>query len=413
MLAINGGKKTIDDKKQHYVWPIITEKTKKAILDQLDESISIYNRSGIIKKFEEKFCKYHNIKYGLLNNSGTTSILTMYASIGIQPGDEVIVPNYTFFATATPLFILGAVPVLCDCNEDGNINYNCIENLITNKTKAIIITHMWGIPCDMDEILEIVKKHKLLLLEDCSHAHGAKYKEKNVGTFGSVSVWSLQGQKIISGGEGGILLTNNEEFYCKAQLFGHYNKRCQQEISKDYDLYEFATTGFGLKLRSHPLAVAIANEQFDNLESYLEYKEKYANYIINELKEFEFLKAPNLKNKTPSWYALVFQFDDRKSFGIPIKKFYEALLAEGLKEIDMPKSTMPLHSLPLFNKYNKIWSFFFKDIPNLNSEDFSNSVKFYNNAIKLPVWATEEDFDIVKIYAKGIKKVCSNLKELL
>jgi dTDP-4-amino-4,6-dideoxygalactose transaminase len=139
-----------------------------------------------------------------------------------------------------------------------------IEKKITDKTKAIVVTHMWGIPCDMDAITVIAKKHNLRLLEDCSHAHGAKFNEQKVGTFGDAAVWSLQGQKTVTGGEGGILLTDDGEIHTRALLLGQYNKRCKQEIPRDHPLYQYALTGFGLKLRAHPLAIAMADQQFDH-----------------------------------------------------------------------------------------------------------------------------------------------------
>ena len=186
-------------------WPKITHEAESAIFRQLHESVSIYNRSGIFEEFENSFSNYHGRKRGLLFNSGTSAIYAMYEGLGLEPGDEVICPTYTFFATISPLMSTGARPVFCDCREDGNINPDEIIRKITQKTRAVVVTHMWGIPCEMDTIHNICSRYGLALLEDCSHAHGASFGGQKVGTFGTAAAWSLQGQKIISGGEGGIL----------------------------------------------------------------------------------------------------------------------------------------------------------------------------------------------------------------
>lgn len=392
-----------------YQWPLITSATEKAVLDQLRSgNISIYDRSGIFKVFEQRFADYHQRKYGLVTNSGTSAIFSMYEGLGLGPHDEVIAPVYTFFATVSPLLYLGAKPVFCDCRSDGNIDPAMIEKKITAKTKAVIVTHMWGIPCDMDKILAICKKYNLKLLEDCSHAHGARYKNKLVGTFGDAAIWSLQGQKIITGGEGGILLTDDQEIYVRAQLQGQYNKRCLQEIPKSHPLFKFAVTGFGLKLRAHPLSIALANEQFDHLDQWLEKKRQYANYIAKELSSIAFLHMPEYQDRNPSWYAFVFYYDESKA-NCSIEDFIIRLHKLGLHEIERPKSTQPLHKLALFHHP-------IEAMPRIYSNNFEIDKKFpqaekiYQTAIKIPVWATQEDEVIVKKYVNGIKKVCHEIE---
>ena len=266
-LAINGGKSIFkDDKEGRYIHPKITKKIEKAVIEQLHDTISIYDNSNIFKKFEDEFAKYHNKKYGLVISSGTAALWSMYDAIGLRSGDEIICPAYTFFATNTPIFFTGATPVLVDCDEYGNINIDEIENKITARTKAIVVTHMWGYPCKMEKLRAIADKYHLFLLEDCSHAHGGSYKGKKLGEWGDVAAFSLQGNKIITGGEGGIVITNDKEVYDRAILLGHYNKRCKKEIDKDSAIYKYSVTGKGMKLRAHPLAIRIAYEQFKQLD---------------------------------------------------------------------------------------------------------------------------------------------------
>ncbi|MFH1299406.1 MAG: DegT/DnrJ/EryC1/StrS family aminotransferase [Patescibacteria group bacterium] len=414
-LAILGGPKTIDPSRASFPWPVITPEVEKAVLNQLRTCVSIYDRSGIFAEFEKKYADYYGLNHSLLSSSGTTAIFSMFEGINLQPGDEVICPTYTFFASASPLMYLGAIPVFCDCNPDGNINPEEIAKKITDRSKAVVITHMWGMPCEMDPIIDICRKKGLLLLEDASHAHGATYKGKKAGTFGDASAWSLQGQKIITGGEGGIMLTNNPEIFYRALLQGHYNKRCQQQIPADHPLCEFALTGFGLKLRAHPLAIAIANEQFSHLDQWIGQKQEYVSYWEKEFGKYEFLKMPDYPNRQPSWYAFVMQFDKSRSNGVSIAQFVRALHAEGLVEVDRPGSTRPIHDLPLFIKPNLALPKLYSN-PLTHPGPFANALLFYENAIKLPVWTFPEDEPIVRKYAEGFHKVCravQNEPELL
>lgn len=388
-------------------WPHITAETKKAILKQLQkEEISIYNRSGVFETFEDEFLKFHNSKYALLFSSGTATLHAAMVACNFQPGDEVICPAYTFYATITPMFQTGATPILCDADKDGNIDPDKIESLITDKTKAIMVTHMWGIPCKMDKIKEICKKHDLRLIEDCSHAHGAKYKGQYLGTFGDIGVFSLQGQKIITGGEGGIMITNNKELYDRALLFGHYNKRCRQEISEDSKYYPYAVTGFGLKLRAHPLAIAMAHEQFSHLTEWHKNKNENAQYLTKLLSDVNHVTTPIFsEDQEPSWYAYVMQIDVSK-LTIDIHEFCDELINRGIADADVPGSTCPVNLLTLFQKPEVLFPQY-KDKIAYKEGDFPVAEKFFEQALKLPIdIERSKSYDtVLENYAEIIEKV--------
>jgi len=414
VLAIFDGPKTINKKSPHFSWPPITKQIEKRVMRQLHETISIYDRSGIFEEFEDAFAKYHKRKYALLVSSGTLANHSMFVAAGFKEEDEVICPAYTFFATVTPLLFTGAKPVLCDCNDDGNIDPKEIKRKITKKTRGVVITHMWGIPCKMDEIVAICKENNLLLLEDCSHAHGARYKGKTVGSFGALAAWSLQGPKNVSGGEGGIFVTDGEEFYYKALLLGHYNKRCKKEIPKTHPYYKYATTGMGLKYRAHPLAIAIAFETFKNLDTYLKVKSLYAERIMKELREIKGLAIPSISSDIqPSWYNFIFQYQQDELEYLPIEKFFDALRAEGLTEIDRPGSVAPLNLFPLFQNPTDLFPVYQNNPFSYKPGDFPRAEAFYRKAIKIPVWAFKENSKIVDAYIRGIKKVVTYYQDLL
>lgn len=412
-LAVQGGQPILPTEGSHFVWPRITPEIKERVLNQLDTSLSIYNRSGIFEVFEDKFAAYHDRKFALLTNSGTTALHSMFVAANLKEGDEVICPAYTFFASVTPLLFTGAKPILCDSDSNGNISPEEVEKHITSNTKAVLVTHMWGVPVQMAQLKKICEAHNLLLLEDCSHAHGATYGGNVVGSEGDIAAWSLQGSKTVTGGEGGILVMDNEEFYYRGLSLGHYNKRCKNEIPKEHFLSEFAVTGMGLKYRAHPLAIAIADEIFDHLDDVLRVRRMFAKKILTALQGYDALVPPTLTDVEPSFYALTFQYKKEVLDGLPLDVFLEALHKEGLVEMDHPGSTQPLNLLPLFQKPETLFDAYTENGFSYAPGEFPHAEDFYHNALKMPVGSYEDEAEIVDAYISGIIKVLDNYKELL
>jgi dTDP-4-amino-4,6-dideoxygalactose transaminase/molybdenum cofactor biosynthesis enzyme MoaA len=418
-LAINGGRKTftyIDEGR--FVHPVITRDIENVVIRQLHDTISIYDRSNVFKDFENDFASYHNKKYGLVISSGTAALWSMYDSIGLQHGDEIICPAYTFFATNTPIFLTGAKPVLADCNSYGNIDPIDIEKKVSDKTKAIVVTHMWGYPCEMDKIRMIADKHDLYLLEDASHAHGGQYRNIRLGSWGNVAVFSLQGNKIITGGEGGILITDDRDIYERALLLGHYNRRCSQEIDKNKNIYRYSVTGKGMKLRAHPLAIALAYEQFKNIDKINEQKQKYANMFINglgALSDFNGLTGLSVlkpsEHSINAWHAMILKYDRSKMKDVSREKFVNAVKAEGAVEVDIPNSTCPVNRLDLFQSPGLVYPEY-EEMLDYRTEDFINSNAFFKSIIKIPVWYTENSERVVEKYIWAFRKVCKYINEL-
>lgn len=398
-LAIFGGKPTIDLNQEHYKWPKIDKDIVNWVIEQLNNTISIYDNSWIIREFENDFATYHKRKFAITFNSWTSALYCAYKSLKLKKWDKIICPVYTFFATASPMKILWITPVLCDCwNDDWNINPDEIEKLIDKKTKWLVITHMWWVPCDMDKILKIIKKHNLILIEDCSHSHWAVYKWKVVWQFWDIAVWSLQWSKIITGGEWWILLTDKYKYFSEALLSWHYNKRVVQQIRKNDKKINYAITWYWLKLRAHPIAIKIASILFSKIKEILNYKRIYANEFIDNLNKFNFIKFPNLKWKKPSWYSFVFIYNE-KIAKLPIKKFVTLLHSEWLKEFEITKTTWPIDQFALF------WWI-------KNKNKFKNSYYLYSRTIRLPMWWYKEDKDIVDKYINWLNKVCEYIKAI-
>lgn len=302
----------------------------------------------------------------------------------------------------------GITPIFCDALNNGNISPKAIKSAITLRTQAVVVTHMWGMPCDLEGIRKILLDHpKILLFEDCSHTHGAKIDGQPVGTFGDGVAWSLQGQKIVTGGEGGITLTEHADFDYRQLLWGHYNKRCKTQIPVDHPLRSFSLTGAGYKNCSHPLAVAIAFTQLQCLDNIHRFKSFYVLQMVSRLKSIPFLRISDLvaidqAQMEPAWYALVVRF---VASGAPKEltreSYVEELHQRGLCEVDIPKSNRLLHKEPLYTTRQTLFLHLYPDkiLQGLRKNtNFPVAQVFYDEAIKLPVWTRRSDQAVVDHY---------------
>ncbi|CCE54560.1 aminotransferase class I/II-fold pyridoxal phosphate-dependent enzyme [Corynebacterium casei] len=393
----------------HFVWPQIGKETTDAVLQQLMESISIYDRSGVIERLEDKLANHMDARYAVLTNSGTSAIHASYIAAGFSMGDEVIVPNYTFFATVSPIYQTGAVPVFVDCDDHGGIDPELVERRIGPKTKAIVVTHMWGIPAQIYRLRELADKYDLILIEDISHAFGATASGKAIGSVGDITVQSLQAQKPLTGGEGGVLYTNNPEFYYRTIAAAHYNKRCKNEIPEDHSLYQYALTGFGLKWRIHPLAAAICEQQLDSFSLFMAGRERVARFMVDELSQLNGL-SPIIprKNDTSSWYSLVVKVNPEEIDGNSALSIAEKLNSGGAIEVDVPNSTRPLTDIEMFKNPGGLFPHYGEPHPSVK-EKYSNSDFFASNLLKLPVWNTPEGEARATEYISIFKEVWKNL----
>lgn len=193
----------------HICEPSTTDAEKNMVMDALNRNM-ISSTSSYVVAFEEMFASKIGTLKAIAVNSGTSALFVALKALGIKEGDEVIVPTFTMIATANAVAQCGATPVFVDAKQDCNIDETLIEEKITPKTKAIIPVHLYGKPCEMDEIMAIAKKYGLFVVEDCAEAHGAEYRGKVVGSIGDAGCFSFYANKIITTGEGGAITTNNK-----------------------------------------------------------------------------------------------------------------------------------------------------------------------------------------------------------
>lgn len=404
-LAIHGGEPAVNRPAPHFRWPVINDDTRRAVLRQLDEAISLYDRSGVVARLEERLEAALGLPHALLFNSGTSALFALFVGAALKPGDEVLCPDYTFFASNSPLFFTGATPVLVDCDGNGNLDPDKARELVNERTRAVLVTHLWGVPCEMDPLVALCREHGLLLFEDISHAFGATYKGRPVGTFGTGAALSLQAQKTLTGGEGGVLLTGDDELFYRALALGHYTRRCLQEIPEDHLLHEYAVTGLGLKLRIHPLGAAIAEQQLDTLPEVLAGRRRCARLLRRELGTIPGIELPPIPDHVePNWYGLLFSLDREWAARGLTDEVFAAFLAEGCREIDRPRITAPVHRYPLFREPGQVHPGY----GSLPDRAFPAAEDFYARTFKLPVWHREEDDAIVEDYLVAIRKVMNH-----
>lgn len=416
-LAINGGRKSVTIKSPHFVWPPKSSvQEKKDLGAQRDKDISIKGRSGPIKKLEENFLAFldNKRKYAISFNSGTTALFAAYFAIGIDEGDEVIAPALTFHAAISSVYFLKGNPVLVDVDPKTYcIDPNKIENAITKKTKAICVVHQWGHPADMDLIMKIAKKHNLKVIEDCSHAHGTTYKRKKVGLFGDIAVFSLQANKIVFAGEGGILVTDSVEYHDRVTLLGHYRDRAKEEI-KDKFLQQFWLSGYGLKLRMSPYNAITAIYSLRQLKKRIEERRKCLTYLSRKLSKFPELTIPYIARYATmgGWYGYKVLYNPKKFHDIPLDRYVAVLRAEGA-EVKM-SDTPSFSSMPLFTiKEDKMY----KDRKNkkiYKLGQFPVAEYIGSNAFKFPTftdWLKSKK--IIDQYYQAFRKTHKNYKELL
>jgi perosamine synthetase len=391
---------------------VVTDEIKTAIIDQLFTDISLYDNGGIYAELENFFRDLSRQDYVLSVNSGTTALFSAYYGLAVAPGSEVIVPAYTFFATATPLVLLGARIKFADADEFGGIDVENLRSRITNSTAAIVVTHMWGIPCDMDSLIRAA--NGVPIVEDASHAHGAMYKSRVVGGIGEVGAWSLQGKKILTAGEGGILATSNRHVFERAVLLGHFNRRAHKQV-RDPALSQFSTTGTGLNLRMHPFGAALAVAQARSLDRQLIERRESAASLVSKLRDIKCIFPLNPPNdRTPSWYAIPILYVPEEMPGVTRERFVEALHAEGASEVDIPNSTRPLTEYPIFYSQDLHRRKPVSNVPPPAERRamYPHAYSLYEKMIKVPSWYGPLRFDYANAYSLAFEKVAENWKDL-
>jgi perosamine synthetase len=396
-------------------WPVYDDEAIGAVAELLRQGKSFdYAHGPEIAEIERLFSEYHDDRLALAFNSGTSALFAAYYSLGLGPGDEVLVPSYTFLATASPLFLLGAVPVLCDSGAaNGNVTVASLAEKITERTRAIVVTHLFGHPCDMPAILALAREHGLSIVEDASHAHGSTLDGRPVGTFGDIAVFSIGARKLISGGMGGILLTSTPELYDRACLLGNSKHRSALTVIRP-ESRRLSDVAFGGNLRISPVAATLAASHMRRLDELVAAKRRNAEQLLAALESYPGIGRPPL---TPgctmgAWHDIVVSVDEDVS---PVSRdeVIGALKAEGVKA--RVPSTRPLHFTSMFTGLMpQDWDVYPEAVRagrfQLASEDFPVSTALDSRWISLPAsYFNDPDGALVAPYVRAIHAACDRL----
>ncbi|MDD3925729.1 MAG: DegT/DnrJ/EryC1/StrS family aminotransferase [bacterium] len=321
-LAIHGGI-PVRSEKSFPAWPVFGHEERARLMEVFESGKWWYGEK--VKEFEEKYAAFHDAKYSVTCTNGTAALETALLACGIGAGDEVIVPPYTFIATASAVLKANAIPVFADIEPDTcNLDPEDVERKITDKTRAIIPVHLGGLPVDMDAFCELAKKYNLVLIEDACHSWGSKWQDKGTGAIGDCGVFSFQMSKNITSGEGGILLTDNGDIADRARSYTDCGR------IKGGAWYEHYF--FGSNLRMTELQAGILLGQLERLEEQTLKRERNAAYLGELLQD---IPGIGLMRRDPrvtrrSYHMYIFRFLSEQWPGVSRDRFLEALRAEGI-----------------------------------------------------------------------------------
>jgi dTDP-4-amino-4,6-dideoxygalactose transaminase len=300
-----------------------------------------------VREFERTWRERIGVKYALTVVNGTMALYSALFGIGLGPGDEFLCPTFTWISSLSGGLMLGARPVFCESDPQSlMLDPQDVRRRITDKTRAILAVHLWGNVCDMDALLEIGEETDIPIVEDCSHAHGAKYKGRHAGTMGTVGCWSLQGSKPISAGEGGVLATDDIDVFERACILGQVNRLGGVDLATEryQDLQPF---GLGMKTRSHPLGIGIAQVQLEKLAALNARRRGFIETVEAGLADLPGLKPVKVYEgaERGGFYGFPMLHVPEES-GVSTETFIHALQSEGLPAQGSPYPL--LHQLPLF-----------------------------------------------------------------
>ena len=359
----------------------IKNEINPAIQNILDSSSFVLGKA--VEDFEREFATLHNVKYCVALNTGTAGNHVALWALGIKPGDEVIIPANTFIATAWGATLCGAKPVFVDCEPEGyNIDPNKVEAAITKNTKAIVAVHLYGQPANMNALIEIVNKHNLYLVEDAAQAHYAEYENKKVGNFGIITSFSFYpGKNLGAYGEGGAIITNDEQLARKAKMLRDHGS-----------LEKYQHHVFGHNYRMEGLQGAVLGVKLKHLAHWTEKRREVARKYNEFLKGVEFIDLPAEKPNVKHVYHL-YVVQILKGGGEKTKSVRDKLVLD-LKEKGIATGLhypIPLHLQKCFSYLN------------YNYGDFPISETLSDACLSLPIYPEITD-DQIEFVSTNILK---------
>jgi len=397
-------------------WPPIDDSDRNMVMDSLEGGKHTFGPNCVA--FQEEFAAWNGNRYAITTNSGTAALHMCLVACECGCADEVIVPAYSWSSSATCVMQHNAIPVFVDIDFDTmNIDVDQIEAAITPKTRAIIVAHLHGRPVDMDAVTAIADKHGLQVIEDACQAHGAKHKGKKVGTLGHCAAFSLNQNKCLVSGEGGMFVTDDEVMHKRAQALWSFGEEVGPTGRRDYHVY-----AMGWMYRNNDLTAAFGRAQLKKLDHYLAAQKENAALLTRELEGTPHLILPGEPpDGEHNWYEYTIRFDmeglgHAKNARAFRGRIVGALNAEGLSTYIWQSFILP--AMMVFQQKDGYghgcpWSCPHAQAVDYSPERFPMATKHtdWHAGVNTPLRAPN-DSEVVKLVAAAIRKVMANVDKL-
>jgi len=396
-LAINGAK-PVRDSLLPYGRQSIDEKDLKHVCDILQSDW--LTQGPEIERFEKAIAKYVGVKYAVAYSSGTSALHGAYYAAGLKPQEEVLLAPITFAATGNAALYLGATPIFTDVEpETGNIDVKTVERKITDKTKILVGIDYAGHPCDADELRTIAKKHNLTFIVDAAHSLGGKYKGKQAGSLADMSILSFHPVKTLTTGEGGMVLTDNKDFFEKLMVFRTHGieKRDEKLLNKDENqgawYHEMQELGYNYRITD--IQAALGNSQLERLPEFIKRRREIAQIYRQKLATISGIKPLNEKDCVESAYHLFPILVTKEPLAKNRKLVFEALRAENIG--------VQVHYIPVYRH-----PYYQTHVVPINKPDCPKADRFYEAEISLPMFPAMTNKDIDDVVA-ALQKISAEL----
>ena len=334
---------------------------------------SMRNGRYRVREFEKAFANYLGVEYALAVSSGSAALKVALKAAGIKPGDEVITQTFTFVATVEAIVDVGAKPVIVNIDETLNMDPNEFEKAITSKTKAVIPVHMLGVAAQIDKIIEIAHKHNLVVIDDNCEALGAEWENQKLGIQSDAGAWSFDAGKVIITGEGGMVTTNNEEFFLLAKEYHDHGHQNNPKYPRGKDTHRI----YGFNYRMTELQAAVGLEQLKKLDYIVKKNREHYEFYKNILGQFNQIKLREIpKKNNPLCDALIFSFEQKEQ----VNEFVRLITEQGLGTKNVPDA-IEWH----FARY---WDHIFQNFGILKDELWEitePSAKILDKSVAIPI----------------------------
>ena len=420
-LAIHGGKPIVPEGTIN-PWPHITDADRQAVMEVLSSESINEQRKIQSEALAQEWAAYVGRKYCIPTNSGTAALHMCIAALGIEPGDEVIVPAFTFWATAAAVLHHNAIPIFVDIDpKTFCIDPAQIETKLSERTKAVIAVHIHGMPADMDSILGVAKQHGLKVIEDAAQAHGSRYKGVPCGAIGDVAGFSTQMSKTLTtGSEGGLFVTDDGDYHKQAALLQYFGELVVP--GRERQEQEYNAFGLGWMYRGDVFGQAFIRSQLKRLDTNNALRIRNCNFLTEHLSKIRGIETPYIPPQCESVFYNYVVGVKPDELGLSIsprafrEKVQEALAAEGLHVGQWQRRPVPAQEI--FQAkigYGKgcPWTCGHAQPVEYRAEDYPNATAFIDSHFYLFDVNPPNDLDLMKLYVEAFEKVMENPDQLI